>query len=76
MPTKLKQILIEGEKFYSTLSFDIGENDGGLWWLQIYDNDHNLIYDKPFTSSRGILDKKKIRKIIKDEFLTLKGELA
>ncbi len=77
MATKLKQILVEGERFYFSLSFDIGEYDGGLWWLQAYDNNRNLIFDKPFASSnflfKELLVKNKVRKIIRKEILYPKG---
>lgn len=66
MPTKIKQISVEGEKFYFSFSFDIDDFVGdGIWWLQIYDNHRNLIYDKPFNSSTGILERRKVREIIK-----------
>jgi len=76
MLTELKHVFIEGKKFHYTLSFDIDDFIGdGVWWLQIYDSNRNLRYDKPFASSFSMINKKKIRKIIKDELLTLKGEL-
>ncbi len=72
MPTKLYPVYVEAEKYYTTFSFDIEDFIGdGVWWLQIYDVNYNLIYDKPFASSMGILDKKKVRSIIKDEFLRI-----
>jgi hypothetical protein len=76
MPTKLEPVYGEGEKYYISFSFDIDDFIGdGVWWLQIYDINYNLIYDKPFASSMGILDKRKAKRIIKEEFLTLKGGL-
>ncbi len=76
MPTKLEPVYVEGEKYYISFSFDIDDFMGsGVWWLQIYDINHNFIYDKPFTSSMGILDKNKVIRIIKEELLTLKGGL-
>lgn len=73
---KLRQVLIKGEIFYFSISFDIDDFIGdGIWWLQIYDNKHNLIYDKPFTSSMNIINKREVRRIIKKQFLTLRGEL-
>lgn len=76
MPTKLEPVYVEGEKYYITFSFDIDDFiDDGIWWLQIYDGKHHLIYDKPLASSIDMLDRKKVRRIIKEEFLTLKGEL-
>lgn len=68
----MKQIFVEGEEFYFSFSFDIDDFIGdGIWWFQIYDNRYNLIYDKPFTSSIGILERKKAREIIKGEFLCI-----
>ncbi|OIO01817.1 hypothetical protein COS16_01085 [Candidatus Desantisbacteria bacterium CG02_land_8_20_14_3_00_49_13] len=69
MPTELNQILVKGEHFYHSFSFDIDDFIGdGIWWLQIYNNDRSLIYDKPFASSMGDLNKRKVRKIINEEF--------
>lgn len=74
--SKLKQVTIEDEKFFYTLSFDIDDFIGdGVWWLQIYDNNQNLFYDKPFASSIGKIKKKNIMKIIKEKFLSHKGEI-
>jgi len=76
MSTKLKFISIEEEKFFYTLSFDIDDFIGdGIWWLQIYDSNKNLIYDRPFTSSIAKIDKRKITEIIKQEFLATGGVL-
>lgn len=73
---KSKQVSAKGEKFYFRLSFDIDDFVGdGIRWLQIYNSNRNLIYDKPFASSISILDEKKVRGIIIENFLTLKGEL-
>ena len=66
MPTKIKQIFVEGEEFHFSFSFDIDDFIGdGVWWLQIYDNHRNLIYDNSFTSSMGILERRRVREIIK-----------
>lgn len=80
MPTKLKPIVIDEEKLYFSLSYDIGEYDCGIWWLQVYDNNHNIIYDEPFASCMFTYckgEKKKIRetlkKIIKYNILYPKG---
>ncbi|PKP61075.1 MAG: hypothetical protein CVT88_01220 [Candidatus Altiarchaeales archaeon HGW-Altiarchaeales-1] len=77
IPGELKHISVEGEKFYFSLSFDIGDYDGGLWWIQIYDNNRNLIFDKPFASSNyeinERLTRKECRKIITYEILYPKG---
>lgn len=71
---KLKPVLIERERFFYSLSFDIDDFIGdGIWWLQIYDSKQNIIYDKHFASSMGKIDKKKIREIVKNEFATYKG---
>jgi len=56
------------------LSFDIDDFVGyGIWWLQIYNSNKNLIYDKPFVSSVDRIDKRMVIKIIKDNFLTYRG---
>lgn len=72
MPNSLlEKVYVEGEEYGVTFSFDIDDFIGdGVWGLQIYDSNRNLLYDKPFASSRGILDKDKLRKIIKEEFLS------
>lgn len=71
MPIKLKKLSIKGENFYYSLSFDIDDFIGdGVWWLQIYDSNQNLIYDKPFASSMGKLDIHRVRQIIIQEFMT------
>lgn len=71
--SKLRAITIEGEKFFFSLSFDIDDFIGdGIWWLQIYDPNHNLIYDKPLTLSRGKINLKMVKEIIKQDFL-IKG---
>jgi len=76
MPTKLKRVSIEGGKFLYSLSFDIDDFIGdGVWWLQIYDSNQNLVYDKPFVSSMSKLDICQIRKIINQEFMTHRGEV-
>ena len=68
---QLETVYVEGEKYGITFSFDINDFIGdGIRWLQIYDSNYDLIYDTPFVSSFGILDKKKAGKIIKEEFLT------
>jgi len=72
-----KSIMLEGEKLHYGLSFDIGGYDGGLWWLQIYSSNRNLIYAKPFASSIFAFDEKAVRKnvrrIINQEILYPKG---
>jgi len=46
---ELNQLTIKGKKVFYSLSFDIDDFIGdGIWWLQIYDENRNLIYDKPF----------------------------
>jgi len=74
---KLEKAFIEGEKFYYNFSFDIDDFIGdGIWWLQIYDINHCLIYDIPFASSMFNFDekvRKQVRKIIKYEILNPRG---
>jgi len=72
--SKLRPITIEGEKFFYNLSFDIDDFIGdGIWWLQIYGCNKELIYDRPLSMSK--IHKQKIKKIIKQEFLTYKGAI-
>lgn len=76
MSTELKQIIVDGEKFFVSFSFDIDDFIGdGVWWLQVFDEGKNVIYDKPFANSMGKTDMKKIRKIVIQEFLTCKGAI-
>jgi hypothetical protein len=72
----LKSFLVDEELFYYSLSFDIDDSIGdGIWWLQIYDDKRELIYDKPFASSRGELDKEEILRIIRNQILSYKGAI-
>jgi len=76
MSNKLRPIRVEGNKYYTRLSFDIDDFIGdGVWWLEVYDDQRNLVYDKAFASNTGTLDRRRVREIIKEQFLTLKGEL-
>jgi hypothetical protein len=73
MPTKVKRIMVERDVYFYSFSFDIDDFIGdGIWWLQIYDNQRRMIYDKPFASSQATrkdkLNFKEMRKIIKDDF--------
>lgn len=73
---KVIPLSIEEEVFLLGLSFDIDDFIGdGIWWLQIYDKNRELIYDEPFASSRGKLDMQQIKEIIKDRFLFPGGAL-
>ena len=73
---ELRPIIIEGEKFFCSLSFDIDDFIGdGILWLQIYGCNKELIYDRPFASSMSKIDKQEIIKIIKQEFLTYQGAI-
>lgn len=66
--SKLRKIEVEEEDFFYSLSFDIDDFIGdGVWWLQVYDSDKQLIYDKPFASSKGCLDTSKITGTIAQE---------
>lgn len=66
---KLKPIIVHHEKFFISYSFDICDFIGdGIWWLQVYDDCKNIIYDEPFASSRGDLDIKKVKDIIIKNF--------
>ena len=71
---KLKEVHVEGEKFFISFSFDIDDFIGdGVWWLQIYDEKKKMIYDKPFASSREEIFYQKIKEVIRDEFINKKG---
>lgn len=67
---RMQAITVDKEEFYFGLSFDIDNFIGdGVWWLQVYDAQQNLVCDKPFASSRGDIDCDRIVGIIRDEFL-------
>jgi len=69
--TKLERISAQGEGFFYSLSFDIDDFIGdGIWWLQIYNDNQDLIHDEPFASSISRIDEQKIVETIKDNFLT------
>ena len=68
--SELRLVIIDEEEFFYSLSFDIDDFIGsGIWWLQIYNYNQELIYDKPFVSSIGEIDEHEIKEIIKDKFL-------
>lgn len=74
--SKLRPITIKRENFFFSLSFDIDDFIGdGIWWLQIYNSNRNLVYDKPFASSISRIDKCNIVEIIKDEYLIYQGAI-
>jgi len=74
--SKLKPITVKGEGFFFSLSFDIDSFIGdGIWWLQVYNSNQNLIYDQPFIPSISRIDRRRIIEIIKNEFLTYRGAL-
>ena len=53
--TKLKPVLVEEERFYLGLSFDIDDFIGdGIFWLHTYDQEMNKVLDVPFASSLGL----------------------
>ena len=65
---QLRKLKIGQEYFFYSLSFDIDDFVGdGVWWLQVYDSNKRLIYDKPFASSRGYLDTSQIVGTINQE---------
>lgn len=50
---KLNPILVDEEQYFYSLSFDIDDFIGdGIWWLQIYNSDKQMINDKPFAGSQ------------------------
>lgn len=72
--SKLKDITIDGEKFFYSISFDIDDVIGdGIWWLQIYDDNLTLIYDRQFASSMYKINERKMIEIIQNEFVTYQG---
>lgn len=74
MTTKLKLLFIEGEKFFYSLSFDTYDFIGdGIWFLQVYDDNLNLIYDKQVATSMGRLNKGRILQLIRNEFIAYRG---
>ena len=56
MRNKLKHIIkVNGEKFFVNLSFDINDFIGdGIFWLQIFNQNQELLLDIPFASSQGL----------------------
>lgn len=51
--TELKPILVQDNLCFYSLSFDIDDFIGdGISWLQLYDSDKKMIYDKPFAGSQ------------------------
>jgi len=64
--SKLKRIVVCGKVMYHSLSFDIGDYDG-IYWLQIYDLQKRLVYDKPFASARGNISNKRILETIREQ---------
>jgi len=69
---ELMKVQVEEEDFFYSLSFDIDDFIGdGVWWLQVYDSDKELIYDKPFASSKGSLDHPQIVETIREEICNL-----
>jgi len=74
--SKIEPLYVNDEKYYISFSFDIDDFIGdGIWWLQIYDNQQNKIYDKPFAASMSKLDLQQVKKIVRNERLSQKGIL-
>jgi len=70
----LKPVVFEDEKYFFSLSFDINDFVGdGVWWLQVYDSNQNLVYDKPFAPSQNKLGFQRIRETINNEFVSYRG---
>ena len=70
---KLEMVTMKEEVYYYSLSFDIDDFYGnGIYWLQVYDNEKRMIYDKPFASSRGNIDTCRIAETIKQVLLFMK----
>jgi len=63
---RIKSVVIDGERWFYSLSFDIDDSflHDGIYWLQIYDSERQLIYDKPIGNSSWTPCKKDVRKTI------------
>ena len=50
----MKKVRVFGDNYYFKLSFDINDFIGdGIWWLQVFDNYHELLIDTPIKSSQN-----------------------
>ena len=77
---EMKRISVKHQRFFYSFSFDIDDFVGdGIYWLQIYNDEHNLIYDRPFAWNLRMykLDERatnrEIRDIIKHKFFRTSG---
>ena len=61
---RIKSMMIDGDQWFYSLSFDIDDlfYHDGIYWLQIYDSERLLIYDKPIGNSSWMPNKKDVRK--------------
>jgi hypothetical protein len=64
---KLKRIVVCGEVLYHSLSFDIGDYDGGAFWLQIYDHRKQIISDEPFAPPWSDISADRISRTIREK---------
>jgi hypothetical protein len=62
---RFKRIVVCSEPMYYSLSFDIGDYDGGAFYLQIYDQGKRLVFDEPFTGARGDISPSRIRATVR-----------
>jgi len=62
---EIKPVLLDNDIYFYSLSFDVDEWIGNaIWWLQIYDSDKQMIYDKPFADSLRKPDEEQVYEII------------
>ncbi|HAS04239.1 MAG TPA: hypothetical protein DCR71_00470 [Dehalococcoidia bacterium] len=72
---QMKFKIVQGEKFFYTISFDIDDFIGdGIWWIEIFNVNGKMICDKPFASSDEELDIDFIENIIKEEIFSYQSE--
>jgi hypothetical protein len=73
---RMQPITVNEEDFCVSLSYDIDDFIGdGVFWLQVFDDRRNLIYDKPFASSRSELNRDRIAGIIRDSVFNYGGRV-
>jgi hypothetical protein len=64
---ELRRTNIKGEVIYYSLSFDIGKYDGGAFWLQVYNEKKQMVFDEPFGAPWETITINQILKRIKEE---------
>ncbi len=69
---EMKRMTVDHERFSYCFSFDIDDFIGdGVYWLQIYDESRNLVYDRPFAWCMSMyhLDEKDIRREVRNTII-------